>query len=243
MQISENRVRISEIFTSIEGEGIYVGTKTMFVRLAGCHLKCRWCDTEYALALDSGKEYSLDEAKEMIESCIQPYTYKVNFTGGEPLLQDQAIIFLSKFLRSAKGLKTYLESSCFDSYRFSNVLPHIDICKIEFKSPDSGVTETKNYNNLLRNEFECLELATKHYKTTYIKVVTTNLTSISWFKELIQDIFSKIKASDISGFVIQPTYNTDEPTLEKLLNFYDIAFPSYPEVRIIPQLHKEICAR
>jgi organic radical activating enzyme len=243
MQISESRVRINEIFTSIEGEGIYVGTKTLFVRLAGCHLKCRWCDTEYALALDSGREYSLNEAKEIIENSIQPHTYKVNFTGGEPLLQDQAIIFLSKFLRNVKGLKTYLESSCFDSYRFSNVLPYIDICKIEFKSPDSGVTEPKNYNNLLRNEFECLELATREKKTTFIKVVTTNLTSISWFKELIEVIFSRIKRSEISGFVIQPVYDMDEPTLEMLLNFYDITFPSYPEVRIIPQLHKEICAR
>jgi 7-carboxy-7-deazaguanine synthase len=243
MQISENRIRINEVFTSIEGEGIYVGTKTLFVRLAGCHLKCRWCDTEYALALDSGREYSLNEAKEMIENSIQPHTYKANFTGGEPLLQDQAIIFLSNFLRNVKGLKTYLESSCFDSSRFSNVLPYIDICKIEFKSPDSGVTESKNYSNLLRNEFECLELATRENKTTYIKVVTTNLTSIKWFEELIEVIFTKIKASEISGFVIQPVYGTDEPVLEKLLNFYDITFPSYPEVRIIPQLHKEICAR
>jgi 7-carboxy-7-deazaguanine synthase len=243
MQVSENRVRISEIFTSIEGEGIYVGTKTMFVRLAGCHLKCRWCDTDYALALDSGREYSLKEAKEMIESCLQPYTYKVNFTGGEPLLQDQAIISLAKFLRNGKGLKTYLESSCFDAYRFSNVLPYIDICKIEFKTSDSGVTEDKNYYNLLQNEFKCLKLATRHGKTTYIKVVTTNSTSINWFKELIHDIFTKIRASEISGFVIQPSHDMDEPTLEKLLSFYDIVFPSYSEVRIIPQLHKEICAR
>ena len=49
----DNRIQISEIFTSIEGEGILFGTKTMFVRMAGCHLRCRWCDTLYALQMDS----------------------------------------------------------------------------------------------------------------------------------------------------------------------------------------------
>jgi len=243
MQISENSVRISEIFTSIEGEGIYVGTKTMFIRLAGCHLKCRWCDTPYALPMDSGKEYSIHQAKEQIKSLLQPFTYKVNFTGGEPLLQHHAIISLADFLKNEKGLKTYIESSCFDSHRFSEILHYIDICKIEFKTPDSGVTRTDNYDDLLLNEFECLELAQKYGKTTYIKVVTTNSTSIAWFKELVHDIFSKSNRQNISGFVIQPSTGMDEPTLAKLFDFYDIVFPLYPEVRIIPQLHKEICAR
>jgi 7-carboxy-7-deazaguanine synthase len=243
MQVSENSVRINEIFTSIEGEGIYVGTKTIFIRLAGCHLKCRWCDTRYALPMDSGKEYSIHEAKVQIESHLQPFTYKVNFTGGEPLLQHQAIFSLADFLKNEKGLKTYLESSCFDSRRFSDILPYIDICKIEFKTPDSGVTKTENYDDLLLNEFECLDMALKCGKTTYIKVVTTNSTNIPWFKELVHDIFSKNRHQRISGFVIQPSNDVDEPTLDKLFNFYDLVFPLYPEVRIIPQLHKEICVR
>jgi 7-carboxy-7-deazaguanine synthase len=243
MQITEKRVRISEIFTSIEGEGIFVGTKTMFVRLAGCHLKCRWCDTGYALPFNSGKEYSIEEAKELIESQIQPFTYKVNFTGGEPLLQYEALIPIADFVKNRKGLKTYIESSCFDSFRFSKVLEYFDICKIEFKTPDSGVTEEINYQELLLNEFKCLELAKEHNKTTYIKVVITNSTEIAIFKVLVNNIFAKIEPSIISGFVIQPSYGIDEPELEKLLNFYDIVYPLYPEVRIIPQLHKQIGAR
>ena len=57
--------KLSEIFTSIEGEGILFGTKTMFVRLAGCPFKCHWCDTPYALPMDSGIDYSVEEVKEI----------------------------------------------------------------------------------------------------------------------------------------------------------------------------------
>ena len=51
------KTRIFEIFTSVEGEGILYGTKTLFVRLAGCPYSCFYCDTLDALPLDSGKEY------------------------------------------------------------------------------------------------------------------------------------------------------------------------------------------
>src|SRR5579884_3705551 len=67
---TEIKVNLSEIFTSIEGEGILFGTKTMFVRLAGCPLKCHWCDTTYALSFDSGTQYGLDEVKAMISTSL-----------------------------------------------------------------------------------------------------------------------------------------------------------------------------
>src|ERR671916_1474568 len=88
--------KLSEIFTSIEVEGILVGTKTMFVRLAGCPFKCHWCYTPYALPMDSGIEYSIEEVKEIISKSLQPNTYKINFTGGEPLVQHEAVIELAK---------------------------------------------------------------------------------------------------------------------------------------------------
>jgi len=71
---ASTRVKLSEIFTSIEGEGILFGTKTMFVRMAGCPLKCHWCDTPYALPLDSGSDYSIDSAKELISKNLHVNT-------------------------------------------------------------------------------------------------------------------------------------------------------------------------
>jgi 7-carboxy-7-deazaguanine synthase len=238
-----NRVQISEIFTSIEGEGIFFGTKTLFVRVAGCHLKCLWCDTAYALPMKSGHDYTLDYVKNLISTYLQPNTYKVNFTGGEPLLQYESIIELAKYIKEEKGLKTYIESSCFDSKRFQKVLPHIDICKIEFKMSDSKVINARHYGNLLRNEIQCLNLSIDSHKTTYIKIVITGSTNLDEFKNLLKSIFMHTKASNLAGFIIQPSYGVDEPTVERLFNFYDIVYPMYQDVRIIPQLHKAIGVR
>lgn len=245
MQRTENKatVRVSEIFTSIEGEGIFIGKKTLFIRLSGCHLKCRWCDTKYALPLDSGTDYQIDEIKDLIIKELRPSTYKVNFTGGEPLLQTEAVIELADFIKKQTNLKTYIESSCFDSELFSKVLPYIDICKIEFKTDDSNVVEDQEYDNLLLNEIKCLELAVESNKATYIKVVVTNSTNLESFKNLVYNISKKIKHSDILGFIIQPSFGIDQPTVNKLIDTYDIVQPMFPEVRIIPQLHKEIGAR
>jgi organic radical activating enzyme len=245
MQRTENKpkARVSEIFTSIEGEGIFVGKKTLFIRFSGCHLKCKWCDTKYALSLDSGTEYQIDEIKDLIIRELQPFTYKVNFTGGEPLLQSDAVIELADFIKKQTNLKTYIESSCFDSELFSKVLPFIDICKIEFKTDDSKVVENEEYDNLLLNEIKCLELAVESNKTTYIKIVVTNSTDLESFKNLVYNISKKIKPSNIVGFIIQPSHGVDQPTVNKLLDTYDIVQPMFPEVRIIPQLHKEIGAR
>ena len=245
MQRTENkaRARVSEIFTSIEGEGIFVGKKTLFIRFSGCHLKCRWCDTKYALPLDSGTEYQIDEIEDLIIRELQPFTYKVNFTGGEPLLQTDAVIKLADFIKKQTNLKTYIESSCFDSELFSKVLPHIDICKVEFKTDDSKVVENEVYDSLLLNEIKCLELAVESNKTTYIKIVVTNSTNLESFKNLVYNISKKIKPSDILGFIIQPSHGEDQPTVNKLIDTYDIVQPMFPQVRIIPQLHKEIGAR
>lgn len=245
MQRTENkaRARVSEIFTSIEGEGIFVGKKTLFIRFSGCHLKCRWCDTKYALPLDSGTDYQIDEIKDLIIKELQPFTYKVNFTGGEPLLQTEAVIELADFVKKQTNVKTYMESSCFDSELFSKVLPYIDICKIEFKTDDSKVVEDEEYDNLILNEIKCLELAVESNKATYIKIVVTNSTNLESFKNLVYNISKKIKPSDILGFIIQPSFGIDQPTVNKLLDTYDIVQPMFPEVRIIPQLHKEIGAK
>ena len=237
------RVQLSEIFTSIEGEGILFGTKTMFVRLAGCPLKCHWCDTPYALPLDSGSDYSIDEVKNLISKNMHPNTYKINFTGGEPLVQHEAVIELARFVREEKGVKTYLESACFDSVRFAKVLPSIDICKIEFKLKDSQVVDEKHYGSLLRSEFDCLKMATASGKTTYIKVVVTNSSSLKEFKSLVHEVFKVARPAEIAGFIIQPSYKIDEPTLDVLFGFYDTVYPVYDQVRVVPQLHKVIGVR
>ena len=235
------KVRLFEIFTSVEGEGILYGTKTLFVRLAGCPFTCFYCDTKESLPLDSGTEYTIDEANELIDNNLQNQTYKVNFTGGDPLIQHQAVAQLAKHIQSKK-IPTYLESSCFDIDRFNHVLPFIDIVKIEFKTKDSDFVDSKHYDKLIGHTMKCLESSVKSNKTTYVKIVVSSKTQLSEFKTLVNDIFNIISKENIDGFVIQPTYGISEPSLDLLLDLYDIVFPYYIDVKVVPQLHKFIGA-
>lgn len=235
------KVRLFEIFTSVEGEGILYGTKTMFVRLAGCPFKCFYCDTPEALPLDSGTEYDLQEACKMIEDNLEPNTYKVNFTGGDPLVQSDALAEMAKFVQTKK-IPTYIESSCYDSKKFAKVIPFIDFIKIEFKTKDSEFVDAQHYPKLIQNALECLKTSIEQKKQTYIKIVVSAKTTKSSFSELLAQIFQIIKKEDISGFIIQPTFGIEEPSLDLLLELYDLVSPYYKEVRVVPQLHKIIGA-
>jgi len=235
------KVRLFEIFTSVEGEGILYGTKTMFVRLAGCPFTCFYCDTKESLPLDSGTEYSIEEANQLIDTNLKNQTYKVNFTGGDPLIQHQAVALLAKHIQDKK-IPTYLESSCFDIDRFNHVLPFIDIVKIEFKTKDSDFVDSQHYEKLIGHTMKCLKSSIQAKKTTYIKIVVSSKTKLEEFKELTNEIFKIVSKDDIDGFIIQPTYGVSEPSLELLLNLYDIVYPHYIEVKVVPQLHKFIGA-
>ena len=235
------KVRLFEIFTSVEGEGILYGTKTLFVRLAGCPFTCFYCDTIESLPLDSGTEYSIEEANQLIDTNLKNQTYKVNFTGGDPLIQHEAVALLAKHIQT-KNIRTYLESSCFDIDRFNHVLPFMDIVKIEFKTKDSDFVDSKHYEKLIIHAMKCLESSINANKITYIKIVVSSKTQLNEFKKLVDDIFNIISKENIDGFVIQPTYGISEPSLDLLLNLYDVVFPYYIDVKVVPQLHKFIGA-
>ncbi len=235
------KVRLSEVFTSVEGEGILYGTKTLFVRLAGCPFSCFYCDTPESLPLDSGTEYTVDGAARLIDDSLQDHTYKANFTGGDPLIQHEAVALLAEHARS-RGVLTYLESSCFDSERFAHVLPHIDIAKVEFKTSDSGFVDARHHERMRRHALRCLALAASAGRTTYIKVVVSSRTTVREVRQLASAVFGAVRPDDTSGFVIQPVHGRGAPSLELLLAMYDAVRPIYADVRVIPQLHKMIGA-
>ena len=82
---SNDKLRIAEIFGSVQGEGVWVGIPSVFVRVSGCNLRCVWCDTPYASWKPEGPTMSVGEIVEAIEK------YGINhvvLTGGEPMLFD-----------------------------------------------------------------------------------------------------------------------------------------------------------
>ena len=235
------RVRIFEVFTSVEGEGILYGTKTLFVRLAGCPFSCFYCDTLEALPADSGTEYTLEAAIDLVDKNLQENTFKVNFTGGDPLMQHKAVAEMARHVQS-RGISTYLESSCFDSERFAYVLPHLDYVKIEFKTPDSEFVDGRAHHATHQNALECLREATRAGTTAYVKVVVSRRTLPQYVGSLAGEVFEAVSAESVSGFIIQPTYGIEEPSLDTLMDMYDRVYPIYDGVRIVPQMHKYIGA-
>lgn len=177
----------------------------------------------------------------MIDSSLQRQTFKVNFTGGDPLIQHQAVALLAKHVQEKK-IPTYLESSCFDVDRFNHVLPYFDIIKIEFKTKDSNFVDSRHHEALVGHAMRCLESAAGRGKTTYVKVVASSKTSPDELGSLASEIFKNPSAHAVSGFVIQPTYGVSEPSLKRLLDLYDAVVPHYKDVRVVPQLHKIIGA-
>jgi len=92
---------INEIFYSLQGEGFLAGIPSVFVRLAGCPLRCRWCDTKCAWAEEAGENYRIEE----IVQTIQRWTCKfIVITGGEPMTNSD----LAELVRKLKELKKHI---------------------------------------------------------------------------------------------------------------------------------------
>jgi len=83
--VKSDKIRISEVFESIQGEGRYVGVPMIFVRLSGCNLNCDWCDSKYHR---EGKEYRVED---LVKKILKSKLKIVCWTGGEPLLQKHLI--------------------------------------------------------------------------------------------------------------------------------------------------------
>ncbi len=145
---------ITEIFRSIQGEGTRAGLPCIFIRLTGCNLRCTWCDTAYAF--HGGSKMSVEEVLARVEELAmapaqaQPGDGKnsqklllVELTGGEPLLQPEAIPLSQKLLEL--GYRVMVETS---GERPVNVLPRDVIKIVDVKCPDSGEPNTFQKENL-----------------------------------------------------------------------------------------------
>lgn len=134
---------VNEIFTSIQGEGIHTGLVTTFIRLAGCDLRCRWCDTPYALSLKDGKPMSADEVLEEIRS---GGTDLVCITGGEPLFQKGTNLLVKKLLES--GFRVDLETNGANDISILPLKEGSLFLSMDVKPPSSGESDGFLISNL-----------------------------------------------------------------------------------------------
>ena len=133
-------LRVSKIFASIQGETSYVGLPFAFVRLTGCNLRCRYCDTTYAY--DDGEEFPLEEVVSRVAFFQIP---RVTVTGGEPLLQEETPALVSALLDL--GHTVLVETN--GTVALSRLDPRA-VKIMDVKCPGSGEAEKTDWENFAR---------------------------------------------------------------------------------------------
>jgi 7-carboxy-7-deazaguanine synthase len=132
------RLRINEIFYSLQGEARTVGFPTVFVRLTGCPLRCGWYDTEYAFT--EGAWMSLDEILTKVGESAPRY---VTVTGGEPLAQPACRELMQRLCE--RGYDVSIETS--GAFDVSGIDPRVSVV-MDLKAPGSGEESKNRYQNI-----------------------------------------------------------------------------------------------
>ncbi|PYQ60250.1 MAG: 7-carboxy-7-deazaguanine synthase QueE [Acidobacteria bacterium] len=158
-------LRVTEIFYSIQGESSHAGRPCAFVRLTGCNLRCRWCDSEYTFT--GGEKMSIDE----ILGKIKRYgTNLVEVTGGEPLAQAESLNLIERLCD--EGFEVLIETS--GSIDIAPVDRRATII-LDIKCPGSGEVEKNRWENL------------QHLKPNdEIKFVIADRADYDWARRVIE---------------------------------------------------------
>ena len=134
-------MQIIEIYKSLQGESSYTGMACVFVRLAGCNLRCVWCDSEYTFK--GGVRMTLEEIENEVHR-LSPHRGLVEITGGEPMLQEREVVPLMERLLSS-GYTVLLETS---GERPLAKVPERVVKIVDVKCPHSGEGGTFAPENL-----------------------------------------------------------------------------------------------
>jgi 7-carboxy-7-deazaguanine synthase len=160
------RLRINEIFHSLQGEADSVGFRTVFVRLTGCPLRCQYCDTEYAF--HAGEWHDIDAILDTVEVYNTPH---VCVTGGEPLAQPNCLVLLRRLCDA--GHRVSLETS--GAMDIAPVDPRVARV-VDVKTPGSGEAS--------RNKLENFALLTGRDQ---VKFVICSRKDYDWSKAYLRE--------------------------------------------------------
>ncbi len=208
--------KIKEIFQSIQGEGLHVGQKQIFVRFVGCNLNCAFCDTDF---ISGAVEYTKEELFNKIK-IFNAAT--ISLTGGEPLL---SVEFIKEFLIEYKdklNKKIHLETNGTLYKNLAEIIDLIDVVAMDIKIQSAGSEK----NRFFENE-EFLKIAKDK---AFVKVVF----NADIKDDEINSIISIVKKYS-APLILQPKTPIDIKT--PFLKIYDKFYSKYQNVRLIPQTH------
>lgn len=207
------KMKISEVFLSVQGEGVEIGLPTVFLRLFACDLRCTWCDSMYAVEGRDFKDMTIDDVKRAIEKfgCK-----RVCITGGEPLIQRNEVEALAERLVN-EGYMIVLETS---GHKDPPPVFWTENCLISMdcKCPGSGMHEKMDFS-----------LFEKLRPSDQLKFVIQDDVDYEYTKGILNKYQIK------TNIIFQPVYGTSLKWLtERVLE------DKLENVRVLPQLHKII---
>jgi len=237
-----------EIFSGIQGEGIFVGERHLFVRLAGCNLDCAYCDTPQSREPSSECKIEQIAASRMFDNFPSPIPVitvcnaidalnsprglhdALVLTGGEPLVQADVVAELSQYAKTI-GLRTMLETNGTLSAELDRVLGSIDIISMDIKITSSGEGKDRLNDH---HAFLCKAVA----KNVYVKIVVTATSIDSEIEAAVRMIGS---VSRDVPLVLQPVTSDNRsmvPSPGRMLSLQEKCKGILPRILVIPQCHK-----
>ena len=205
------QLTVCETFTSLLGESTWAGLPAFFIRLTGCNLRCRYCDTTYAY--ERGEDWEMES---LVQAARKSATRLVLVTGGEPLLQKSTRLLLDKLLEA--GLEVLLETN--GSLPLQGVDPRVRRI-VDLKCPGSGMSRHNLWSNL--------EILTSRDE---VKFVITDKEDFTWAVEVAE----KYQLPDRMPVLISPVFDAPLALIEVAAWIIESGLP----LRLNLQLHKYI---
>lgn len=225
---------VIEIFSSIQGEGKYVGCRQIFIRTADCNLNCAYCDTNFLPAEFCSVETSAGSMEftqlknplsaAQVAAVVKKFsaeipTHSVSFTGGEPLLHWQFI----REVAALTGSKIFLETNGTLPAALEKVIDAVDIISMDIKLPSAYFDAHREFLKIARA------------KDFYAKIVVTAETSLEEFDAAIDllapdDLLILQPVTPVRNFQLIPA--------RQILELQARALRKLKSVRVIPQTHR-----
>lgn len=247
-----NAVPLVEVFSSIQGEGILVGHRQIFVRTYGCNLRCSYCDSPETLK-ESGRPVDCrveeapgswlfrkvsnpvasNELTDIVRSYLSEPHHSISITGGEPLLHAR---FLENWLPEVRalGLKVFLETNGLLPDHLTRISSLLDYVSMDFKAPSAtGMDAAQTW------ERHRAFLLSAGSAAIYGKLVVTPATSDEELDAVVSTIASVNRAIPL---ILQPVtpFGSEKVavTPARMIALHARASRVLTEVRVIPQTHK-----
>ena len=193
---SSEKIRLTEIYQSIQGESSFVGKRCIFVRLTGCNLRCSYCDTEYSFY--GGKNHSIGD----ILNIINDFNCNlVEITGGEPLLQKGVFSLMTSLCD--KGKTVLIETS--GNRDISMIDPRVHVI-MDLKTPSSGESHNNRYENIkhlkTKDEVKFVIGSEEDYAWSRDKLISENLNELCG-NVIFSPVFAQLEYSKIVDWIVR----------------------------------------